>query len=123
MLGFIWFLFIVVCFLLMLVVLLQRGDAGGVGAAFGGGGGETAFGVKADTTWKQTTAVLATLFFVLAITLSWLMSAERGASLADEGQDPAGSEAPAEPGAGEAAPDAGEAAPDTTGSPEAGDGE
>ncbi len=82
MVNFVWFLFVFVCFLLMLVVLLQRGEAGGLGGAFGGGGGDTAFGVKADTTWKKATSVLAALFFCLALVLGSLMSNAGRASLA-----------------------------------------
>lgn len=100
MVGFVWFLFLFVCALLTLVVLLQRGDAGGIGAAFGGGGGDTAFGVKADTTWKKTTAYLAGAFFVLAIILGWLMAGGRTAPA--KGGAPAPASAPAAPASPEA---------------------
>ena len=74
MVGLVWFLFIFVSLILILIILLQKGDAGGIGAALGGGGGDTAFGVKADTTWKKATAVFGGVFFMLAILLSFLMS-------------------------------------------------
>lgn len=83
MVGFVWFLFLLVCFILILVVMLQRGDAGGVGAAFGGGGGDTAFGVTADMTWKKTTAYLAGAFFFLALLLSYLMGTGNQSSIVD----------------------------------------
>jgi len=114
--GFVWFLFLFVCGLLTLVVLLQRGDAGGIGAAFGGGGGDTAFGVKADTTWKKTTSYLAGAFFVLAILLGYLMSGGRTSTIATGGSTP---EAPVEgaqaPGGEPSAP----AAPASGGAPAA----
>src|SRR5687768_10808011 len=65
MIGFLWFIYIAVCFLLMFIVLIQRGETGGLSSAFGGGGGETAFGVKADVTWKKATAYFAGAFMFL----------------------------------------------------------
>jgi preprotein translocase subunit SecG len=104
-----WFLFISTCLLLMLIVLLQRGEAGGLGSAFGGGGGDTAFGVKADTTWKKATAFFAILFMALAVLLGRAILGEKGKSLtADEAAAVAGEE----PGAGPAPVDAPAAPPE-----------
>jgi len=70
--GFLSFVYISCCLLLIGIVLLQKGEQGGLGGAFGGGGGDTAFGVKADTTWKRATIVIALLFIVLSIFLGVL---------------------------------------------------
>jgi preprotein translocase subunit SecG len=83
--GFLWFIYVVVCFLLMFIVLIQRGETGGLSSAFGGGGGETAFGVKADVTWKKATAWFAGTFMFLAIVLGALMARQSNMSLAATG--------------------------------------
>jgi len=83
--GFLWFVYIVVCFLLMLIILIQRGETGGLSSAFGGGGGETAFGVKADLTWKKATAWFAGIFMLLALILGGIMSNEGGSLAAAAG--------------------------------------
>ncbi|GIW71940.1 MAG: hypothetical protein KatS3mg102_1482 [Planctomycetota bacterium] len=110
MIVFLWIAFIFVSILLLGVILLQRGDVGGIGAAFGGGGGETAFGVKADVTWRRTTAVLGALFMLLAMAIGILTTRQRGHTVAGE-PAPAPAEAPAVPGGGGAAAPAGAPGP------------
>jgi preprotein translocase subunit SecG len=65
-------LFILVCLFLIFVVLIQKGEGGGLGGLAGGSAVDTAFGAKADMTWKRATFVAAMLFIVLALTLGVL---------------------------------------------------
>jgi preprotein translocase subunit SecG len=66
-LGICKFVYFFICFLLIVVVLLQQSKGGGVGGLFGGGSVDSAFGTRAGTVLGKTTAVLACLFFLLAI--------------------------------------------------------
>lgn len=61
--------FVIVCLFLIFVVLIQKGEGGGLGGLAGGAGVDTAFGAKADTTWKRATAIAAGLFMVLTLVL------------------------------------------------------
>lgn len=110
-----WVLYLFVCLILMLIILLQRGEAGGLGAAFGGGGGDTAFGVKADVTWKKATAFFAGLFLVMALGLSFFMGRSRETTVTKPsgGGEPAASATP-EPSAGDALDQAAGGAPAET---------
>jgi preprotein translocase subunit SecG len=74
--GFLWVVYIFVCFILMFIILIQRGETGGLSSAFGGGGGETAFGVRADTAWKKATAIFAALFLGLSLLIGTLVRRE-----------------------------------------------
>ena len=87
------------------LVLLQRGRGADAGAGFGAGASGTVFGARGSTSFlSRTTAVLATLFFVSSLVLSYLFS--HGAaptSVVDRVQveEPApASNAPALPAAG-----------------------
>ena len=64
--------FICSCFFLIFVVLIQKGEGGGLGGLAGGTAVDTAFGAKADTTWKRATAISAALFISLALFLGVL---------------------------------------------------
>ena len=56
-------------------VLLQQGKGGGMGTAFGSGMSDALFGSTTTANFlSRTTAVLATLFFVTSLTLSYLAS-------------------------------------------------
>jgi len=69
--GFIYFVHIVVCFFLIVVVLLQSGKSGDIAAAFGGMGSQTAFGPRgAATALSKATTWSAVLFMLTSITLS-----------------------------------------------------
>ncbi|MBS0295932.1 MAG: preprotein translocase subunit SecG [Proteobacteria bacterium] len=61
---------------LVLVILLQRSEGGALGIGGGGGGFMTARG--AGNLLTRTTGILATLFFLLAITLTILGNIDRG---------------------------------------------
>jgi protein translocase SecG subunit len=64
--------FVLSCFFLIFVVLIQKGEGGGLGGLAGGTAVDTAFGAKADMTWKKSTAVAAALFVGLALVLGVL---------------------------------------------------
>jgi preprotein translocase subunit SecG len=60
------------------LVLLQRGRGADAGAGFGAGASGTVFGSRGSASFlSRTTAVLATLFFVTSLGLSYLFS-QRG---------------------------------------------
>ena len=57
------------------LVLLQRGKGADAGAGFGAGASGTVFGARGSANFlSRTTAVLATLFFVSSLGLSYLFS-------------------------------------------------
>ncbi|MFO1408713.1 MAG: preprotein translocase subunit SecG [Steroidobacteraceae bacterium] len=57
------------------LVLLQRGKGADAGAGFGAGASGTVFGARGSANFlSRTTAVLATLFFVSSLVLSYLFS-------------------------------------------------
>ena len=57
------------------LVLLQRGRGADAGAGFGAGASGTVFGSRGSASFlSRTTAVLATLFFLSSIGLSYLFS-------------------------------------------------
>ncbi|MEK6748159.1 MAG: preprotein translocase subunit SecG [Pseudomonadota bacterium] len=54
------------------LVLIQQGKGADAGAAFGSGASSTVFGARGSASFlTRATAVLATLFFVLALVLSY----------------------------------------------------
>lgn len=67
-----------VAVLMMLVILMQRPKSEGLGAAFGGGVTENIFGAQTTTVLTTVTTWLASIFFVLVLTLS-VLYAHRGA--------------------------------------------
>ena len=67
------FIFVLICLMLVGIILMQSSQTGGMGSAFGGGALNTAFGGQgADKLLVRITAILATLFMVLALTLNIL---------------------------------------------------
>ena len=53
-------------------VLLQHGKGADMGAAFGGGSSGSLFGASGSANFlSRTTAILATVFFLTSITLTW----------------------------------------------------
>jgi preprotein translocase subunit SecG len=57
------------------LVLLQRGRGADAGAGFGAGASGTVFGARGSASFlSRTTAVLATLFFMSSLGLSYLFS-------------------------------------------------
>ncbi|MFT6371932.1 MAG: preprotein translocase subunit SecG [Gammaproteobacteria bacterium] len=60
---------------LIVLVLMQHGKGADAGAAFGSGSSSTVFGSKGSGNFlTKTTAILATLFFVVCMSLAYLGS-------------------------------------------------
>ena len=63
------------------LVLLQRGKGADAGAGFGAGASGTVFGARGSANFlSRTTAVLATLFFLTSLGLSYLFSQQKPAT-------------------------------------------
>src|ERR1700757_3701804 len=96
--GFIYFIHIVVCFFLIVVVLLQSGKSGDIAAAFGGMGSQTAFGPRgAATVLTKATTWCAIIFMVTSITLSVVASRKRGPTSVLQGVGSSQTQTPAKP--------------------------
>jgi len=64
---------IIVAVLLIGLILLQQGKGADAGAAFGSGASGTVFGAAGSANFlSRATAILATLFFVLALGMAYL---------------------------------------------------
>ncbi|GAB2682582.1 preprotein translocase subunit SecG [Aliiglaciecola sp. 3_MG-2023] len=62
--------YLVVALMLIGMVLIQQGKGADMGASFGGGGSNTVFGSTGSGNFMtRTTAILATLFFVISLIL------------------------------------------------------
>lgn len=62
--------YLIVALLLIGFVLIQQGKGADMGASFGSGGSNTVFGSSGSGNFMtRSTAVLATLFFVISLTL------------------------------------------------------
>ena len=60
------------------LVLLQRGRGADAGAGFGAGASGTVFGARGSASFlSRTTAVLATLFFLSSLGLSYLFAQQK----------------------------------------------
>jgi preprotein translocase subunit SecG len=68
-------LHVLIAVAIVALVLLQRGKGADAGAGFGAGASGTVFGSRGSASFlSRTTAVLATLFFVSSLVLSYLFS-------------------------------------------------
>jgi preprotein translocase subunit SecG len=68
-------LHVLLAFGIIALVLLQRGKGADAGAGFGAGASGTVFGARGSASFlSRTTAVLATLFFLSSLGLSYLFS-------------------------------------------------
>jgi len=66
---------VIVAVVIVGLVLLQHGKGADMGAAFGSGSSGSLFGATGSANFlSRTTAVLASLFFVTSIGLTWLAS-------------------------------------------------
>lgn len=72
-------LFVINAIALVVFVLLQQGKGADAGAAFGGGGASaTVFGARGSANFlSRATAVMATLFFLLAMVLAYMSQTPR----------------------------------------------
>ncbi|WP_026375117.1 preprotein translocase subunit SecG [Aestuariibacter salexigens] len=62
--------YLIVALLLIGFVLIQQGKGADMGASFGGGGANTVFGSTGSGNFMtRTTAILATLFFLISLIL------------------------------------------------------
>ena len=62
--------YLIVAVMLIGFVLIQQGKGAGMGASFGSGGSNTVFGSSGSGNFlTRTTAILATLFFVISLIL------------------------------------------------------
>jgi len=75
-----WIFFVIVCVALIAVILVQRGRGGGLIESLAGA--DSLFGTKTSAFLVKTTITLATLFFVLSLTLAYL-SKQRGRSITE----------------------------------------
>jgi preprotein translocase subunit SecG len=79
------------------LVLLQRGRGADAGAGFGAGASGTVFGARGSASFlSRMTAVLATLFFLTSLGLSYLFSRDSAVPSSVMDRMPA-QEAPADP--------------------------
>ncbi len=79
---------------LVALVLLQKGKGADAGAAFGAGASGTVFGARGSTNFlSRSTALLATVFFIVCLALAYLSSQRTGPrSLLDDIVEPAATE-------------------------------
>ena len=69
---------VLLAFAIVGFVLLQRGKGADAGAGFGAGASGTVFGARGSASFlSRTTAVLATLFFLTSLGLSYLFSQQK----------------------------------------------
>lgn len=94
---------LVVAAALVVLVLLQHGKGADAGAAFGGGTSASLFGAAGGATFlSRTTAILAVLFFLTSLTMTYLASKTHLTAPASVMQQSA--PATSTPGAGSAVP-------------------
>lgn len=65
--------FFVVCLLMVLLILMQRPKQEGLGAAFGTNVTDQVFGARTTNVLQRGTVYLASLFFILSLTLAILI--------------------------------------------------
>jgi preprotein translocase subunit SecG len=68
-------LHILLCVVIIALVLIQRGKGADAGAGFGAGASGTVFGARGSATFfSKATAVVATVFFVTSLALTFVAS-------------------------------------------------
>ena len=84
MMGFLFYLtivlFILVCLFMILLILIQKGRGGGLASAFGGSGGNTAFGSKTGDVLTWATSIVFGVFLLLAVALNLFADARNKAN-------------------------------------------
>ncbi|MDR0233306.1 MAG: preprotein translocase subunit SecG [Zoogloeaceae bacterium] len=105
---------ILVCFAIIWLVLMQRGKGADMGAAFGSGASGSLFGASGSANFlSRSTAVLATLFFLITLGLAYIATnapKKSGSVMQDAVQS-----APVLPVTQEAVTDSGAGAPSVEG--------
>ena len=87
------------------LVLLQRGKGADAGAGFGAGASGTVFGARGSSSFlSRSTAVLATLFFLTSLGLSYLFSQQQQPTSVFDTLQPQQQEAPTAPVAPQSQP-------------------
>jgi len=76
-------LHVIICIVLITIILLQPSQGQGLSDTLGGGFAESILGSRASTFLTKATTVLATLFFVICLSVT-ILSAKRGKSLIQE---------------------------------------
>ncbi|MBS0381154.1 MAG: preprotein translocase subunit SecG [Proteobacteria bacterium] len=67
--------YVLIAAAMIVLILMQRGDGANAGASFGGGASGTVFGARGSASFlTRTTAVLATLFFILTLGMGIYLS-------------------------------------------------
>jgi preprotein translocase subunit SecG len=97
------FVHLAVASLIIILVLLQRGKGADAGTGFGAGASGTVFGSRGSANFfSRSTAVLATLFFLTSLALTYLATQQTAPTSVLEGSvlDQQGEQQPpAQPGA------------------------
>ena len=67
--------YVLIAIAMAVLILLQRGAGAAAGSGFGGGASATVFGARGSANFlSKTTAILATLFFLLSLGMAMLAS-------------------------------------------------
>ena len=67
--------YVLIAAAMIVLILVQRGDGANAGASFGGGSSGTVFGARGAASFlTRTTAVLATVFFLLSLGMGMYLS-------------------------------------------------
>ncbi len=79
-----------ICVILIGLVVIQQGKGAEAGAAFGSGASQTVFGSQGSATFlTKSTAILATLFFLICLALTYLtVQANKKSTVLDLGTVP-----------------------------------
>jgi len=86
----VWIVHILVASAVIGLVLLQHGKGADMGAAFGSGSSGSLFGASGSANFmSRSTAVLATLFFVTSLGLTYFSSQKHGVAIKPVVQQPA----------------------------------
>ena len=89
------FLFVIICLVMSMIILMQRPKNEGLGAAFGSGATDQLFGARTTNVLQKGTVYLATLFFVLTLTLAILISKRNANRVTNVAEAPVEEAAPA----------------------------
>lgn len=98
----VWIVHILVAAAVVGLVLLQHGKGADMGAAFGSGSSGSLFGASGSANFmSRATAVLATMFFLTSLGLTYFSSQKHGAAIKPVVQQPVAPQtAPAVPAGG-----------------------